>query len=818
MSARNSFSLNRIKKDIEEISLSPIEGIGISSLEDSSMKYVVNICLLKGIYKGYCIQLFLTFPDNYPLSPPTILIYPGQLFSSKYHYHISDDISKDENGMNFKKINFNLLDKDFMSSWIPNYSLRTLLEKIQNFLSDPDFPEIESSGKGKKKSEKYLPDKKQIDLLMKQMKSYQRSFLFKGKNEKKVHTWEKPFPEMYFKEKVNKINNKIIDIKLNKEEKLIKDNLYCSLLRKNYIYDNKISLGFPFIGVIEKKEKEKIKIYPIPELLSDEAFKSIKIDEKQKLKFYYNINLNDKFKSESEFEYYNDWIPMYLDDAHYLKNKENILNILYKMKFGPKKKENNELSFNDIFEIFADVLNRIIIGIIVNEYPIIKSNFIKAYFHFFLLFRKFYEENEKDYIKYLNYKINKFINKNRYRDKKRVISELGNFFTLLFFSNIDLTKGKMKEYNIWELFCEEHLIRQMYWIFHNGHKILKILEKIDIKALEKEYPYIKEYENIKKEMNSNEDYKIKIKENQNSKFIEELKNNDIYKKVLDIICSDGAILAQGISDQKYIKNNISKKMRENFQNLFDECTSGTKSKLCHIFSDYSSLLDSLEIQDKYKKEQFKEQEDSYNEEIHNLKVNKLIYDENYKKLLEGFLEETFEYQRANKILLINYIIFKKNKNKELIKQVKKNYGVYLDIDNIMKEIKETFLKIKTYNQLYKYLESDFCIDENDVEIIRKVYEKAKEQKYVQANEEQSFSSHSSQSIFRLDFIGGRSNFRENQDNRVENNRNNYNNYYNNYGRGYNRGGGYNRGRGYRGRGYRGRGRGYNRGREYNRRY
>lgn len=587
MSSRNSFTLDRIKKDIEEISLSPIEGIGIASLDDNSMKYVVNICLVNGIYKGYCIQLFLTFPENYPLKPPNILIYPGQIFDNKYHYHISEDISKDENGMNFKKININLLDNDYMSAWIPNYSLRTLLEKIQNFLCDPDFPEFESSEKGKKKLEKFLPDKKQIDLLMKQMKSYKRTFLLKG-NDKIIHTWENPFPKIYFKENDNKRNNKIINNQLNKEKQIIKDNLYCFLLRKNYLDDKNISLGFPFIEVIEKKEKEKIKIYPIPELLSDEAFKSLKIDEKQKLKFYYNINLNDK--SESEFEYYSDWIPIYIEKNHYLKNKENFLNILNKMKYGPKKKESNELSSNDIFELFSTILNRIIIGIIVNQSSMIKSIFIKAYFHFFLLFRKFYEEKENDLKIYLNSKINLFIKKNTYKDKKKIISDLGNFFSLLFFCNIDFNEGNMKKYNIWEIFCEEHLIRQMYWIFHNGHKILNILEKIDIKELEKD-PYIKEYENLKKEMNSKkENYKLKIKENNNSKFIEELKDNEIYDKILDIICSDGAISSQGIPI-KNLKKNISKEMNENFQELYDKCTSGAKSKLYDIFTEYSSLFE-----------------------------------------------------------------------------------------------------------------------------------------------------------------------------------------------------------------------------------
>ena len=77
MSGRN-LALRRINKDMKEIIQNPIEGIGICSLEGDPMKYVVNIMLMNGPYKGYCVQLYLTFPDSYPSKPPKILIYPNQ--------------------------------------------------------------------------------------------------------------------------------------------------------------------------------------------------------------------------------------------------------------------------------------------------------------------------------------------------------------------------------------------------------------------------------------------------------------------------------------------------------------------------------------------------------------------------------------------------------------------------------------------------------------------------------------------------------------------------------------------------------------------
>ena len=51
--------------------------------------------LLTGPYKYYCLQLLLTFPENYPIKPPKILIYPDQLFDNLYHHHVFNDDKKD---------------------------------------------------------------------------------------------------------------------------------------------------------------------------------------------------------------------------------------------------------------------------------------------------------------------------------------------------------------------------------------------------------------------------------------------------------------------------------------------------------------------------------------------------------------------------------------------------------------------------------------------------------------------------------------------------------------------------------------------------
>ena len=95
-------ALKRINKDIKEITKNPIEGIGIVSINDDPMRYVINMRLMTGPYEGYCVQLLLIFSDTYPTKPPKILIYPNQAIDGSYHHHIFPDDMRDENNLHFK--------------------------------------------------------------------------------------------------------------------------------------------------------------------------------------------------------------------------------------------------------------------------------------------------------------------------------------------------------------------------------------------------------------------------------------------------------------------------------------------------------------------------------------------------------------------------------------------------------------------------------------------------------------------------------------------------------------------------------------------
>ena len=84
------------------------------------------------------------------------------------------------------------------TGWNPSYSISSLLLQVQNFIADPDLHGP-------------LPSKYRIIALMGSMKTYKHIFKIKDgdKEIEIVHTWENPYPEMYFK-KLDKNDKKKI--------------------------------------------------------------------------------------------------------------------------------------------------------------------------------------------------------------------------------------------------------------------------------------------------------------------------------------------------------------------------------------------------------------------------------------------------------------------------------------------------------------------------------------------------------------------------------------------------------------------------------
>lgn len=118
---------------------------------------------------------------------------------------------------------------------------------------------------------------------------------------------------------------------------------------------------------------------------------------------------------------------------------------------------------SQLFQVLPVILNSMIIGMYKVKTTLF-SSFIKCYFKYILLFKKFRQEYSVEYSIYLNDIFNQ-IKDNNYSVNKNIIPDIGNFFIVLLFNKVDINSDALKKiYN--ELF-EDFIIQQMYWMFHS---------------------------------------------------------------------------------------------------------------------------------------------------------------------------------------------------------------------------------------------------------------------------------------------------------------------------------------------------------------
>ena len=108
-------------------------------------------------------------------------------------------------------------------------------------------------------------------------------------------------------------------------------------------------------------------------------------------------------------------------------------------------------------------------------------------------------------------------------------------------------------------------------------------------------------------------------------------------------------------------------------------------------------------------------------------VNKL------KKENKSFFEKCYISQKGHSLLLVSIMANHKIKEKGFLEELENNYGVYLEADKFINEIKHKLNEIKNYYDLYKYigctlLQSDDL--NNEIELIADAYNIAVNKGYI----------------------------------------------------------------------------------------
>ena len=705
--SKRIIALKRISNDLKELSKCPLEGIGIASIDNDPLKYVINMELMSGPYQGYKVQLLMTLSENYPINPPKILIYPNQEIGNNYHHHI---YSCNYGNAYYCRFCINFLENEFgmntneeYSGWNPAYTISSILLQVQNFISDPDLHRI--------------PDQAQVDNLMKSLVTYQRPFFDGEKNV--IHTWRNPFPKMYYsgsngkkmevdEEMENEIKeekNEIID----RKKEIIKENLTCYFFRENYLDNQNILLGYPIVQTKSLYGKDKIELNPIPQLLTYEAFQMQTSNTQSNNN--YNIFAYESSQSRikaANNQYYNNWLPIYVNEDHYKKNLDAIKNAIKAIKNEP------QFQPEQIFDIFPIILNKMIIGIF-NGKSIVSTSYITCYFHYVLLFKRLCKEYQEEYNFYVDKKLS-LITMNDYEVNKKIVADIGDFFMLIFLSNKDMTSLEMIK--IKSVLIEEFLIRQTYWMFHGPD--CKDIMKSKVNSLSN---------NVK----LNDDiYLEKFHKDPNFKmrfldiFNKELHRKNIYDKVINTIASDRTFLYNYNNNFGYAKNAAENRITQSFKRLYNECSDWGRSKLNTIIKDNMKFSDFF----------IENERDIRSGLYDSCQVNEILKGNNDNSYeIKEMLKYAYESQKGNQLLIITFLVLNKLRERGFMEELEKNYGIYVEVDDFFLNMKQKLKEIKGYKELYDFIKVDLGKDKTELEIIIDAYEKAKRKGYIKAPNE-----------------------------------------------------------------------------------
>jgi hypothetical protein len=201
--------------------------------------------------------------------------------------------------------------------------------------------------------------------------------------------------------------------------------------------------------------------------------------------------------------------------------------------------------------------------------------------------------------------------------------------------------------------------------------------------------------------------------------------------------------------QENIKIFIKNELEKNFKNFIDKSTENLNKKITDLIVSKRGL--SFILGDSKSKKNIKKNKKVVNEKPENydpkdyekFKVENLLK-KIHSKYSKQLLKYAYSSQRGNHLLLITFIAKKKMEDKNFISDLKKNYGVYLDVNSFIIEMKSKLKEINTYSSLYKFIGCDLLDNCSEMEYLIQSYEKAKQKQYIKINQNNNFNYSNSQ--------------------------------------------------------------------------
>ena len=419
--------------------------------------------------------------------------------------------------------------------------------------------------------------------------------------------------------------------------------------------------------------------------------------QNQLIDSYYNTQHQVKAANN---EYYNNWLPIYVDENHYIKNRELILNSLKAIK--------NESQFRpeQVFDILPIILNKMIIGAF-NGKSVISSSFIMCYFQYVLLFKKLCQDYKAEYETYVNRKIS-LITMNDYEVNKKIVPDIGDFLMLIYLSNKDMSTPEMKKMK--KVLIEEFLIRQMYWMFH-GPECKEIMKSkvVNSSLTVNDEAYLEKFQ-------KDPNFKMRYLDI----FVKELHKQDIYHQMIDIITNDNDYLWNYHKNRNYAKRMAEEGITRSFKKLYNQCSQWSKNRMNELIREKMHFSMFFEEDEKMLKDQLYE----------GYQVNEILKGGNESTDSSDILGYAYESQKGNQLLLITFSVLKKLEEKGFMEELAKNYGIYLGVDAFLEEIKQKLKEVKSFKSLYEFIGTELGQEKTEMDLIVESYEKAKKRRYI----------------------------------------------------------------------------------------
>ncbi|AYV82335.1 MAG: ubiquitin-conjugating enzyme [Homavirus sp.] len=432
-------ALTRIVRDLKELQTKPVPGVSACPVAENIFKLHVNIVVPEGPYSGLIIHMVLDIPSTYPHSSPAGSIAPNFPFTHNEHEHIygigicNDYLSNFENffkGMDGGEIKAG-------SGWSPGVTLKGLLMVMKTFFVETDLSP---------------PSTTKVASIFQQANSYKCDIC--------GHTTKNPFPPL---PTVTETDVVTLEKQTSATDLIVsraRNHLVCSISKENYIDNPNLILGYPINLNLDRRDRLWTTLFP--EMISYEQFVTeIQRCGADKLDDYNRI----RFKTASG-QLYNNWLPVYINEAHFYQNLQCMKNTISVLSNGVYGTKANEFKPYMVLRVLPSLMNKMVVALMDNLLHE-SENAIFAYCHYLRLFMRFVQEYP-EIAEMIDEDIANFISHNKYRNKKYV-PDIGEFLVWIALSK----KYSYYDENVQRFVIEEYLARQVF--FYN--RVDKLIHK-----------------------------------------------------------------------------------------------------------------------------------------------------------------------------------------------------------------------------------------------------------------------------------------------------------------------------------------------------